>query len=367
MHRLHQKPAPILTALALTLCYTLGAASGQPAVAQDDKTDKVVNARLQYVANIYRLGTGDVLSMSVLPQIEYSAPEIYVRSDGLAAFPGAGEIYVAGRTVEEVRQEVADRLGKWIKNGNVVIAIKNPRPVTVYLSGAVQKPGSFQLISTIANNPITITSDSPVLRLDMLLSNVLANAGGLSLNADLGHVQVRRAATGTVETVNLWRFLKDGAADQDLWINTGDSIHVPELESSMAMSDADYQTLLRSTLAPKSIPIRVIGEVATPDMIQLDGQSPFLSSALAKTGGYAPQANRNVVAVRRFLANNEFTTLFIDPNKTDFVLRPNDVIYVGENKLYKAGRFMAQATLVLSPFQSLFPAQWDPKLGIHVT
>ena len=57
-----------------------------------------------------------------------------------------------------------------------------------------------------------------------------------------------------------------------------------------------------------------------------------------------------IVAENRKLIEIEKNPRFIDTRKVDFLLRPNDVVYVGENKLYKAGRFMQQAALVLAPF-----------------
>lgn len=309
-----------------------------------------LRAGIQFNASSYRLGPGDVLSLTVLPQEKFSTPNILIRSDGFITVPGAGEIQVAGNTVMEATDKIAERLSVRLRNADVTLSLLTPRSATVYLAGAVMHPGSFQMLQ---NPEQSNTEDKPAeIRLDMLLSNVLANAGGLLPTADLAHVRISRGDSGIKQEVDFWRILREGEADQDVWVNPGDSITVPYLKDQMAMSDEDFQLYMRSSLAPKTIPVRVIGHAVQPNIIELDSQSPFLNTAIAKAGGYAPEATRHAVAIRRFTTDTKFSTLFVDPAKIDFVLRPNDVIYIGENKVYKSGRFMQQAAMILSPFQS---------------
>ncbi len=344
--RTHQRPRAfkrktLIQCLMVALALSLSTAPGE--------TAKNLRAGIQFNASSYRLGPGDVLSLTVLPQEKFSTPNILVRSDGFITVPGAGEIQVAGNTVIEATDKISERLSMRLRNADVTLSLLTPRSATVYLAGAVMHAGSFQMLQ---NPEKSMTEQSTNIRLDMLLSNVLANAGGLLPTADLEHVQISRGDNGVKQEVDLWRILREGQAEQDIWINPGDSILVPYLKDQMAMSDDDFQLYMRSSLAPKTIPVRVIGQANQPSIIELDSQSPFLNTAIAKAGGYAPQAATHAVAIRRFTSDTQFSTLFVDPAKIDFVLRPNDVIYIGENKVYKAGRFMQQASLVLSPFQS---------------
>jgi len=313
----------------------------------------LIKASAQFTNHSYRLGAGDLLHLSVTPQTEYGSQDILVRSDGQASFPHLGEKMVAGRTIKEVNKELQDELNQYLKNANVVLSVASPRPVTVYLFGGVMYPGSYQLISDTRDNSYRVSNNMPLSRIDHKLSNIIANAGGVKLTADLAHVQVRSSETGDVQTLNLWQMLKNGNVEDDIWVNAGDQVTIPELPSNMAMNDEDYKLLLTSTFAPKTIPVRVIGEVHTPATIDIESRSPYLSTAITKAGGFAPQAGKTVVAVRRFSTNTQFSTMFVAVNKMDFVLRPNDVVYVGERKIYKAGRFMQQAAYALSPFQTV--------------
>jgi protein involved in polysaccharide export with SLBB domain len=312
-----------------------------------------IKGRLEYSSEDYRLGPGDVLSVSVIPQEEYGAQNILIRSDGKASFPGMGDMSVADKTLDDVTRILQDNLSHWLKGASISVSLARPRPVTVYLSGAVMSPGSYQMITDQENNSYHTNDGKPISRLDTLLSNVLSNAGGVKPTADLANVEIRRASDQSVRKVDFWRFLKgeDSEGLDDLWINPGDRIHIPELPSAMSTSDDDYRLLLSSTIGPKTILIRVLGWVSKPDVVELDARSPLLSTAISRAGGYMPDASRKAVAVRRFSTENQFSTLFVDPTKMDFVLRPNDVVYIGENKFYKTGRFMQQASHILTPFQ----------------
>lgn len=311
-----------------------------------------INAHINYQSDSYKISQGDTLSVVVTPQKEFNYEGILVRSDGTASFPGIGELPVSGKTTTQVSNEIEEHLSKWLRHAVITVSVVTPRSLTVYLSGAVMKPGSFQMVASNNNENLHINNDSLVSRIDPILTNILVNSGGVSLDADLSKVQVKRFSTGEILTVNLWKLLKEGAVSEDIWLNNNDAIFIPELPPNTMQSDEDFSLLLKSSLAPKTFPVRVIGEVHDPSSIELDSQSPLLDTAISKAGGYAPQAEKQVVAVRRFVAPYKFNTLYVDPSKMDFLLRPNDVVYVGENRVYKLGRFMQQAALALSPFQA---------------
>lgn len=310
-----------------------------------------LKGRLQFQQGKYIVGPGDVLSLTVLDEPNYTQPEVLVRPDGYATFSGIGELYVANEDLQGITALVTEVLKETIIAPEVTVSIKNTRSGTVYLSGAVMQPGMFQFTTNANDNNVTINSKETLVRTDMRLSNILTNSGGVSMNADLHHVTINRGATGEVFRVDLWKILKEGDAQADIWVNSGDHIHVPD-GHMMALNDEDYMILLRSPLGPKTIPVRIIGEVDQPGVYYLEGQSPFLNSAVAKAGGFQPSASRKTVAIRRFSDKDNFSTMFIDINKIDMVLRPNDVVFVPERRLSRASQFGADVARILSPFQT---------------
>lgn len=322
-----------------------------------------LKARVQYENDRYLLGPGDMLQVSVLDEPEYAQQNILVHPDGVAVFTGIGEIDVENRSITDVTQEITDRLKRTMVAPKVMLTLVSTRPSTLYLHGAVKQPGILQMATGAGSSAsYHIDNNNPLVKADMKLSSVLSSAGGVQMNADLANIQITRESAHLDEngkikkeviTANLWRMLKEGAKDQDILLQPGDVIYVPQAKA-MAISDEDYDVLLRSPLGPKDFPVRIIGQVKTPGMYNLNGTSPFLNSALAQAGGFAPEANQKVIAVRRFSDDQQsFTTFFIEPKKGDIYLRPNDVLYISENKMYKSGRFFQQAANILSPFQSV--------------
>lgn len=169
------------------------------------------------------------------------------------------------------------------------------------------------------------------------------------MEADLSRVKVTRGDGSEVIKVNLWNMLKHGSNAEDVVLQSGDSVEIPTLQA-MALSDEEYTLLLSSSIGPGTFPVRVIGEVDKPGVYELDGTSPLLNSAIAKAGGYKPGANKKVIAIRRFSGETNLSTLHVDPNKMDFTLRPNDVVYITEQKIYKSGRYFENVAKILSPF-----------------
>lgn len=311
-----------------------------------------LNGHVSYdnISRTYRIGAGDILTVSIYPQTEYSAETILVRPDGNATFPIIGQIRATGKTLDELQQHVEVQLNDTIRNYKLTITVANTRPAAFYLSGAVHKLGPVEIVTDSHDlNRYNATETSR--RTEQNLMNILATAGGVQLNADLSQVQVKNRETGEVAKYNLWQVLKEADASQNPWLNSGDSVFVPQLPQGQLMPDEEFKMLANSVIGPKNFPVRVMGQVGNPNLIHLEGETPLLSTAIAMAGGYTPQGLQNAVAVRRFTGDHHFTTLFIDTRKNDFTLRPNDIVYVGEAKVYKAGRYMQEVAHILLPFQ----------------
>jgi protein involved in polysaccharide export with SLBB domain len=310
-----------------------------------------IQGSVEYSEGKYRIGPGDVLSIHVYNQTEFTESGVLVRQDGYASFNGAGEIDVDGLTVDQLTRKLTERISDLVVNPIVTVKIAQMRPATVYLAGAFKQPGMYQMNSQLnvggGAQPQTIS------RVDFRLANIIANAGGVNMNADLHNVEIRRKG-GSQESVkvDLWGMLKEGQATDDVMVQSGDTIYIPELPH-MALDDEQYSLLLRSALGPGTFPVRIIGEVAKPGIIELNGLSPYLNSAIAKAEGFKYGANRKVVAIRRFSGPNDISTIYVDPNKSDVMLRPNDVVFISEEKVYKAGRYFETAGRVLQPFTNL--------------
>jgi polysaccharide export outer membrane protein len=92
----------------------------------------------------YEIGVSDGLKITVWKNPDLSTDAV-VRPDGTITMPLIGDIKAAGRTPSELRLEIQQRLGQFIKDESAVVTVA----VTAFqsyrftVSGAVEHPGVF--------------------------------------------------------------------------------------------------------------------------------------------------------------------------------------------------------------------------------
>jgi polysaccharide export outer membrane protein len=300
---------------------------------------------LSVSSDAYRIGPGDVLTMHVYHQPDLSQPEILVTADGNAAFYGVGVLPVQGKTLADITQQLEGQLADLVKFPKVTITIARTRPGIIYLTGAVMKPGAVQLQTDVKS-----ASAGGTVSPDLRLSSVLSAGGGVMPQSDLSQVRIQRV-NGEALTLDVWQLVRQGQL-ADVMLSPGDTVHVPENPKAM-LSDADFMTLMRASIGPGQFPVRVMGQVTKPGLINLRGVSPYLHSAVGEAGGFTVGANQKVVAIRRFTDDSHFTTLTVDPSKHDFVLRPNDIVFIAEKANYTGARFFERVNQALAPFTNV--------------
>jgi polysaccharide export outer membrane protein len=90
----------------------------------------------------YRLNSGDIVSIRVFGEEEFTREKIRLTDAGTVSFPILGEIAVLGRTVGELEQLLTDRLkGRYLVNPRVSVWIDEYR--SVFVNGMVEKPGAY--------------------------------------------------------------------------------------------------------------------------------------------------------------------------------------------------------------------------------
>lgn len=158
----------------------------------------------------YLLGPEDILKVAVWKD-EQLTQELVVRPDGMISFPLIGEVQASGRTVEDVRSEIALRLTKFLPNPNVTVTVLKVLSYRIYVLGRVNKPGEYQA-----------GHHTDVLQ-------ALSMAGGLTPYAAENDIKIIRR-NGTDEVVFPFRY-GDARKGQDLHQNIllqrGDVVMVP--------------------------------------------------------------------------------------------------------------------------------------------
>jgi polysaccharide export outer membrane protein len=159
----------------------------------------------------YQIQPGDVLQISVWREEDLKL-EVLVRPDGGFTFPLAGDMTALGKTVEDIRKEISDRLIRYIPDLVVTVAVKEINGNKVYVIGQVNKPGAFVM------NP----------RVDVM--QALSIAGGTTPFAKLDDIVVLRRSSETNQIKLPFRYndvVKGRGLEQNVLLVSGDVVVVP--------------------------------------------------------------------------------------------------------------------------------------------
>lgn len=216
------------------------------------------------------------------------------------------------------------------------------KPINVAVVGEVNRPGTHVLSVEQVEAAAGETAGRGALPLPetvgvFTVTRAIQAAGGITPEADIRAVEVRRISrTGTEQTitVDLWKLLREGDLEQDIALQQGDTIAVPEARSLDAELPSDAAT---ASFAPGQIQVSVVGEVLKPGTITLPPNSSFNQAVLA-AGGLQGGADKDEMELIRIAPNGTVSrrTIAIDlsgdvNDANNPVLRNNDVIMVNRS------------------------------------
>jgi len=158
----------------------------------------------------YTVQPGDILEISVWREEDLQR-EVLVRPDGRFSFPLAGDIDATGKTVAELREEIAASLQKYIPDLVVTVTVKNILGNKVYVIGQVNNPGEFVV------NP----------RVDVM--QALSMAGGTTAFAALNDIVILRREGDSQRAIRFaYKDVERGRSlDQNIVLRSGDVVVVP--------------------------------------------------------------------------------------------------------------------------------------------
>jgi len=164
----------------------------------------------------YVIGPGDALSVFVYRAPELSA-DLPVRPDGRLSLPLVPDIEAAGRTPTQLARAIEERLKQYVLEPNVTVMVRSfvgPTTRQIRVIGEAAQPKAIPY------------------REGMTVLDVMIEVGGLTRYAAGNRAEIiRRTQDGAPPQtlrVHLSDLLRDGDISQDMQMQPGDTLIIPQ-------------------------------------------------------------------------------------------------------------------------------------------
>lgn len=267
----------------------------------------------------YHLAAQDVLNITVWNHPELNNPAGQLSSDlagrpindeGYFFYPYVGRIRAEGRTAAEVREELTQKLTRYLAEPQVDVSVLSYRGRRAFASGELKNPGP----RAITDVPLRVT-------------DLVAQSGGLTEKADLRNSILTRQ--GVVQPLNLYALYYQGDLSQDVLLREGDIVMIPERRFDKVF---------------------VLGEVMEPQSKVMPLGRYTLSEALSDAGGLnQTTSNAAQVYVLRATDGGRPQIWHLNAKAPDaliladsFELQPRDVVFVDPAAVTRWSRVLNQ-------------------------
>jgi len=159
----------------------------------------------------YGVQPSDVLTISVWREPELQR-EVTVSPDGWISFPLIGELHVEDRTIDEIRTEIEEKLGRLIPDAVASVSLRQVLGNRVYVLGNVNAPGMYSFSK----------------RLDVI--QALSLAGGTSKFAAADDIKILRRQENGIQRAfdfNYSLVRRGKQLGQNILLQSGDVVMVP--------------------------------------------------------------------------------------------------------------------------------------------
>lgn len=162
----------------------------------------------------YTLGIDDVLTIIVRNQPDFSG-RFVVDPEGDIQYNFVGDVPAEGKTKEEVKAEIINRLKRFVRYPEVAVMISEYRSKAIYVFGFVNAPGKYAM----KGNKITV-------------KEAVVAAGLPRMDGSLNRVYIIRPSQYTGDgkpskkKVNLDKILNRGESTEDFLLQPGDTVVV---------------------------------------------------------------------------------------------------------------------------------------------
>ena len=299
---------------------------------------------LNYEPTSYKVGNGDVLFIYVYGETERLSASLArgaainpvfqkkVRDDGTIFYPNAGVIDVKGKSIEEIRLILTDRLSNVLNNPQVDVSVSEFNSQRIVVSGNFNTTGTIP----ITLNPVT-------------LNEVIANANPFGLNGTFSNgdlTSLKLSRDGVTYDIDFEYLSRNSLIQNYIYLKDKDAIYLPD--NSLTQ-------------------VHVLGEANAPTSITLRRKNISLSHALATSQGLNQSTSRGKEVYifrpkdfegkpRIFKSNISSPTGYL--LASEFLLQAEDIVFIGTAGVTSWSRFISQ----LLPFTNFINSAEDTDL-----
>jgi polysaccharide export outer membrane protein len=248
----------------------------------------------------YRIGRQDLLEISVF-DVEELDQTVRVGDDGSITMPLLGRLVVSGLTKSELEESIARLLAeRYVRDPQVTVFVKEYTSKQVAVSGAVKKPGSYEMLGR------------------KTLIEMISMAGGLDSEIGKQIIIFRQTSNGATERlpIDLDGLVYGADPALNVVVDPGDIIYVPTVAK---------------------VRIFVSGAVKSPDLYEVPRDEPVtLLKAITLAGGTTDRAADKKVRIMRTEDDGTRVTLIVNlrhirqGKADDPILAADDIVLVPE-------------------------------------
>lgn len=278
---------------------------------------------LDYTPENYRIGANDALFITVWDHPELTIPggqqqpssanARVVRDDGTLFYPFIGNVHVAGKTLEELREIIASRLARYIEQPQVDVNVIEYNSQKIYFSGAFENPGVI-----------------PVNAQRLTLLQAVGQAGIDPNQADLSSLTLIR--DGRTYQLDYDQLTSMPSRIGEVYLKAGDKVH-------MGLNDARRVYVMGETLKPGALDYRTSRMTLNEVLGQVGGITPVTASGKEV---YVIRGVDNLETEKAtvFQLNAQSPSALILASR--FEMQPQDVVFIGAAGIVRWNRFISQ-------------------------
>jgi polysaccharide export outer membrane protein len=284
----------------------------------------------------YRIGPLDVLEITTHVGDNVETKTVTVNNRGRISYSFIDDLQVAGLTPSELDDKLTQELSSYVRRPRIDVLVKE------FNSKSALVLGEFASLRTAAYGGKAGSGKTP-LKGKTRLMDLIAQAGGYTVNADVRNVRLTR--DGQTYYINLYDIIGRGEQRQNVIINDSDVVDIPEMP-------------------PYGEKVYVMGEVAYQGIYPLQDAQDLLGAVAVAGNTTVAAKEENTLIVRSQGPGEKPLVMMADVQSMlrqgdisqNVPLQDGDLVYVPPMRIRDVNDFIANITPTLELL--LYPARY---------